>query len=105
MLLDDRTFGCGSDSPEITLVSPEVFARKVAIAVEAASNTDCMVLARSYAADQADAIARCKAAQAAGAQMVGAVCCLLYTSSGWPPVVLEGSRARWLQLGLKYVVA
>ena len=56
MLLDDRTFGCGSDSPEITLVSPEVFARKVAIAVEAASNTDCMVLARSYAADQADGL-------------------------------------------------
>ena len=74
MLLDDRAFGCGSDSPEIILVSPEVFAQKVAIAVEAASNTDCMVLARSYAPDKADAIARCKAAQAAGAQMVGAVC-------------------------------
>jgi len=74
MLLDDRTFGCGSDSPEITLVSQEVFAKKVAIAVEAASNTDCMVLARSYAADPAEAIARCQAAQAAGAQIVGAAC-------------------------------
>ena len=31
-------------------------------------------MARSYAPDKADAIARCKAAQAAGAQMVGAVC-------------------------------
>ncbi len=74
MLLDDRAFGCGSDSPELTLVSPEVFAKKVAIAVEAASNTDCMVLARSYATEKEDAIARCKAAREAGAQLVGAVC-------------------------------
>ena len=74
MLLDDRAFGCGSDSPELTLVSPEIFAKKIAIAVEAASNTDCMVLARSYAPDKTDAISRCKAAQKAGAQIVGAVC-------------------------------
>lgn len=74
MLLDDRAFGCGSDSPELTLVSPEVFAKKVAIAVEAASNTDCMVLARSYATEKEDAIARCRAAKEAGAQLVGAVC-------------------------------
>lgn len=74
MLLDDRAFGCGSDSPELALVSAEVFAKKIAIAVEAASNTDCMVLARSYAPEKADAIVRCKAAREAGAQIVGAAC-------------------------------
>lgn len=74
MLLDDRAFGCGNDSPELTLVSKEVFAQKIAIAVEAASNTDCMVLARSFSTDKEDAIARCKAAQEAGAQLVGATC-------------------------------
>jgi len=74
MLLDDRTFGCGSDSPEITQVSREVLAKKVAIAVEAAENTDCMVLFRSFSQEPEDAIARCLAARSAGAQIVGAVC-------------------------------
>lgn len=74
LLLDDRVFGCGSDSEEIVLVSPEVFARKVEIAVKAASNTNCMVLARSYSQDPDDAIARCKVARQAGAEFAGAVC-------------------------------
>ena len=74
MLLDDRIFGCGSDSPEIQLVSREVAAKKIAIAVEAASNTACMVLFRSYCEDPQEAIARCLAARDAGAQIVGAVC-------------------------------
>ncbi len=72
MMLDDRAYGCGSDSETLTLVSPEVFEKKVAIAKRAALNTDCMVLARSFAPDAEEAIARCKAAQAAGADIVGA---------------------------------
>lgn len=74
MLLDDRCFGCGSDSPELELVSIDTFSKKIAIAVQAAENTECMVLARSYAQDPQQAIARCKAARDAGAQLVGAVC-------------------------------
>ena len=72
ILLDDRAYGCGSDSPELTLVSREVFARKVAIAKQAAENTDCMILARSFAPEAQEAIERVKLAQAAGAEIVGA---------------------------------
>ena len=72
IMLDDRAYGCGADSGELHLVSEEVFAKKVALAKHAAENTDCMVIARSYAPDATDAISRCKAAQAAGAEMVGA---------------------------------
>ena len=72
MLLDDRAYGCGSDSPELTLVSREVFAKKVAIARKAAENTDCVILARSFAPEAAEAIARCRLAQEAGAEIVGA---------------------------------
>ncbi len=74
MLLDDRAYGCGSDSPELTLVSREVFARKIAIASRAAENTDCMILARSFAPDPEEAVARCKLAREAGAEIVGAAC-------------------------------
>lgn len=72
MLLDDRAYGCGSDSPELTLVSREVFAKKVAIAKKAAENTDCMILARSFAPDAGEAAARCLLAREAGADLVGA---------------------------------
>lgn len=74
IMLDDRIFGCGDDTRTLTLVSEEVFARKIALAVHATQNTDCMVLARSYAPEQEDAVARCLAAQKAGAQLVGAAC-------------------------------
>lgn len=92
MLLDDRAFGCGSDSPELTLVSPEIFAKKVAIAVEAASNTDCMVLARSYAPKKEDAIERCKAACEAGAQIVGAVCMHTEADAEWFAKEMPGAK-------------
>lgn len=100
MLLDDRIFGCGSDSPEVTLVSQDVFAKKVAIAVKAAENTDCMVLARSYAKDPADAIARCKAAQAAGAQIVGAVCMHTEKDAEQFAAAVEGPKL-WSDLTVK----
>ena len=74
MLLDDRAYGCGSDSPELTLVSREVFAQKIAIARRAAENTDCVILARSFAPDAEEAVARCRLAQQAGAEIVGAAC-------------------------------
>lgn len=74
IMLDDRAFGCGNDSATLTLVSKEVFFAKIALAVRAAENTDCMVLARSYAPDREEAAQRCLAAQAAGAQLVGAAC-------------------------------
>ena len=74
IMLDDRAFGCGDDSAELNLVSPEVFAKKIEIAVHAAENTNCMVLARSYAPDREEAVQRCLKAQEAGAQLVGAAC-------------------------------
>lgn len=104
MLLDDRCFGCGSDSPEVTLVSPEVFAKKVSIAVEAASGTDCMILARSYAEDKMDAVARCKAAQEAGAQMVGAVCMHTKEDAEKFAAEVEGPKL-WSDLTVKDGVA
>ena len=72
MMLDDRAYGCGADSPELTLVPEEVFAGKIAIAKKAAENTDCMILARSFAEDPDEAVSRLRAAQKAGAEMVGA---------------------------------
>ncbi len=74
LLIDDRVFGCGKDSEALNLVSSEMFAKKIELAVEAIRNTNCMVLARSYAENHEDAINRCRAAQKAGAQIVGAVC-------------------------------
>ena len=53
IMLDDRAFGCGDDSATLTLVSQEVFAKKIALAVHAAENTNCMVLARSFTPDKA----------------------------------------------------
>ena len=72
MMLDDRAYGCGADSPELTLVSEEVFAKKIAVAKRAAENTDCMILARSFSEDPSDAVSRLRAAQMAGADLVGA---------------------------------
>ena len=72
MMLDDRCYGCGADSPEVQLVSGEVFAQKIAIAKKAAENTDCMVIARTFAASEEEAVARCLAAREAGAEIVGA---------------------------------
>lgn len=100
MLLDDRIFGCGTDSPEITLVDEETFARKVAIAAEAASNTDCMVLARSFASDREEAARRCKAAQKAGAQIVGAVCMHTEEDAEWFAGQVEGQKL-WSDLTAK----
>lgn len=74
IMLDDRAFGCGDDSETLTLISQEVFAKKIALAVHAAENTNCMVLARSFAPDKAEAVQRCLAAKEAGAQLVGAAC-------------------------------
>ena len=74
MLLDDRIFGCGNDSEKITLVSKEIFADKITIAKKAAENTDCMILARSFATDPEEAVERCLAAKEAGAEIVGAAC-------------------------------
>ncbi len=100
MLLDDRIFGCGSDSAELTLVSKEVFAKKVAIAVEAASNTDCMVLARSFSPDAKDAAERCKAAKDAGAEMVGAVCMHTEEDAVWFAQEISGPKL-WSDLTAK----
>ena len=72
LLLDDRAYGCGSDSPELTLVSRETFAQKVAIAKRAAENTRCMILARSFAPEAEEAAARCRLVLQAGADLVGA---------------------------------
>lgn len=74
IMLDDRAFGCGDDTEVLTLVSKEVFAKKIELAVHAAENTNCMVLARSYAPDKEEAVTRCLAAKEAGAQLVGAAC-------------------------------
>jgi 2-methylisocitrate lyase-like PEP mutase family enzyme len=100
MLLDDRIYGCGNDSPEVLLVSPEVFARKVAIAVKAAENTDCMILARSFSEDKEDAIARCKAAQEAGAQIVGAACMRTEEDAEYFAQKVEGAKL-WSDLTVK----
>ena len=72
IMMDDRAYGCGSDSEELRLVSPEVFAKKIALAKQAVENTDCMVIARSFAPDPEEAISRVKAAREAGADIVGA---------------------------------
>lgn len=74
ILLDDRAYGCGNDSEQLALVSEDVFAKKIALAVQAAENTNCMVLARSFASDKETAVQRCLAAQKAGAALVGAAC-------------------------------
>lgn len=100
MLLDDRIFGCGTDSPEITLVDEETFARKVAIAAKAVSNTDCMVLARSFASDREDAVRRCLAAQKTGAQIVGAVCMHTEEDAKWFAGQVAGQKL-WSDLTAK----
>lgn len=100
LLLDDRKFGCGSDSETQELVSPSLFAQKVAAAVEAAANTDCMVLARSYAADPADAIMRCQNAVDAGAEMVGAACMHTEADAVCFAAAIPGAKL-WSDLSVK----
>lgn len=74
MLLDDRAYGCGKDSEKVILITKDMFAEKISIAKKAAENTDCMILARTFATEQEEAVERCLVAKAAGAQIVGAVC-------------------------------
>lgn len=72
LLMDDRAYGCGSDSEELRLVSKDLFAKKIALARQAAENTDCMVIARSFAPSRDEAVERLLLAKEAGADIVGA---------------------------------
>ena len=72
LMMDDRAYGCGADSEELRLVSADVFAKKIALAHEAAENTDCMVIVRSFAEDPEEAVKRLLLAKEAGADIVGA---------------------------------
>lgn len=72
IMMDDRAYGCGSDSDELKLVTAEVFAKKISLARQAAENTECMVIARSFAQNAEDAIVRVRLAREAGADIVGA---------------------------------